>query len=269
MPKLIIIAGTKGGIGKTFVATLLCDVALKAGKKVVLFDCDDENHTLQHIYGETESEVELINIAVETDGEHEDPLDEIVNAAIRMESGRNPDDRSDTIYIADMKAGTSIRTVNWMEVFPFDLFLKMKIEFLILGVVTSDLDSAVTFAYWVRSFTEAARKKMLRIAVVKNDFQVGNFAFFQQKLEPFLQKIPETAILEMNGFGEWTFAKLRSSNASIGQILDSKKTIPKFGIMGDVRCGTFFRHAQKIFLPLLAETGGNPPPVKKQEGGDK
>lgn len=110
---------------------------------------------------------------------------------------------------------------------------------------------------------------MLRLVIVKNDFQVGNFAFCQQKLEPFLQKIPETTILKMNGFGEWTFAKLRSANASIGQVLNSKKSVAEFEIMGDVRCGTFFCHAQEIFLPLLTETGKGLHSVKKQEGGDK
>ena len=50
MKTFYLIAGTKGGIGKTFIATLLADMALQSGKKVVLYDCDDENHTLEESY---------------------------------------------------------------------------------------------------------------------------------------------------------------------------------------------------------------------------
>ena len=50
MSKLFIMAGTKGGIGKSLAASLLADVALDCKHRPVLFDCDDENRSLSNFY---------------------------------------------------------------------------------------------------------------------------------------------------------------------------------------------------------------------------
>ena len=52
MSKLFIMAGTKGGIGKSLAASLLADVALDCKYRPVLFDCDDENRSLSNFYDE-------------------------------------------------------------------------------------------------------------------------------------------------------------------------------------------------------------------------
>ena len=68
------IAGTKGGIGKTLIATFLADIASEHGFRPVLFDCDNENHSLSNACGGV-PEFELADIDPESAEETEKRLD--------------------------------------------------------------------------------------------------------------------------------------------------------------------------------------------------
>ncbi len=266
MSKLIMIAGTKGGIGKSFVAALLADVAMKNGKSIVLFDCDDENHTLRDVYSKAQADVEIINVQLETDREHQHALDVIVNDVISREDERRKAGQKDTVYIADMKAGTSYRTIDWMRIFPFDLFRTKKVDVLLVGIVTTDIDSVITLAYWIRTFTEAAKQKLLRLVVVRNDYLEGSFDFFDRKLLPALKDIPGTALFSIDNIGVLTSKRLRDRNATVAQAFDAEKALPGFEIMDDIRCREYYyRHEKKILKLFSGEEIFMPMPGKEEK----
>ena len=85
MSKFVMIAGTKGGIGKTLIATFLADIASEHGFRPVLFDCDNENHSLSNACGGV-PEFELADIDPESAEETDYPLDSAVNRIAELES---------------------------------------------------------------------------------------------------------------------------------------------------------------------------------------
>ena len=71
MSQFYLVAGTKGGIGKTFAATLLADSAFDLGRRIVLFDCDDENSTLADSYRREIPGVTVVKVGLDSDPEKE------------------------------------------------------------------------------------------------------------------------------------------------------------------------------------------------------
>ncbi len=265
MAKLFIIAGTKGGIGKTFVATLLCDVALEAGHRVVLFDCDDENRSLRSSYRDPPAGLELEEVALDSDQEVEYPLDHIINRVMDREE-ENQTAGKETVYIADMKAGTSFRTISWMSILPFDLFRKRNIQVNLLGVVTSEIDSVATFALWVKTYLEEAKKGNLRLLVVQNEFQQNNFEFFTQKLAPMLMPLPDFRTIRLGMFMTQNMKRIRAMHTTLGRVASQKTLIPEFQFMDELRCNSYFAEVRQSLLPLFTECVKMPEPSERKGG---
>ena len=112
MSKLFIMAGTKGGIGKTLVATLFADAATDLGYRTVLFDCDDENHSFYNaMKTRTVKEQILDEVVLEVNTENDFPLDKVMNKIIAVESDKKQYP-GDNIYIIDLKAGSTSKMLE-------------------------------------------------------------------------------------------------------------------------------------------------------------
>ena len=99
---VIYIAGTKGGVGKSFAAIMLAGAAMDLELPYLVFDTDSENRTVSELLkGNTEFLDEL--------QEHY-PLDSVVNCLYS--------DSPAQVIIVDMKAGTSRTTQEWFSSVP-------------------------------------------------------------------------------------------------------------------------------------------------------
>ena len=262
MSQFYLIAGTKGGIGKTFAATLLADSAFDLGRRIVLFDCDDENSTLADSYQREIPGVTVVKVGLDSDPEKEYPLDRIVNTIAGMETGR---ERSDTVYLADMKAGTSHRTIDWMRCFPFDLFREYGIRIVLVGIVTGDIDSVLTLAVWIKQYLEEFKDGSMRLQIIKNHFLNVPFDFYEQKLAPSIRSLPGCSVIELDSLGVRTLKAVRDMNTSLGQMVSGKTPIPSFEIMDNIRCGSYYHRMKKRFQSMLEQDASRPEDARSKE----
>ena len=254
MSQFYLVAGTKGGIGKTFAATLLADSAFDLGRKIVLFDCDDENSSLADSYRREIPGVTVVRVALDSDPEKEYPLDRIVNTIARMESAGE----HDTVYLADMKAGTSHRTITWMSCFPFDLFRKYGIRIVLIGIVTGDIDSVQTLAVWIKQYLKEFKNGSMRLQIIKNHFLNVPFDFYEQKLAPSLRQFPGCSVMELDCMGVRALKAVRDMNTTLGQVVSGQSSVPSFEIMDEIRCGSYYRRMKKEFQSMLEQDASKP-----------
>ena len=108
---LIFIAGTKGGVGKSFASVMLAGAALDLGLSLRMYDTDNENRTLST----------LMKTNCRFLDEHETyPLDEVVNSLYESSPV--------SVTIVDMKAGTSRSTQEWFLSVPWDAVRKIDVD---------------------------------------------------------------------------------------------------------------------------------------------
>ena len=133
---LIFIAGTKGGVGKSFASAMLAGAAEDLGLSLTVYDTDNENRTLATLMKE---HCRFLDEQKETY-----PLDEVINSLYESSPV--------TVTIVDMKAGTSRSTQEWFSSVPWDALRKIDVDVYVAGCVTSDPDSVRTFGPWLEYF---------------------------------------------------------------------------------------------------------------------
>lgn len=244
MSKLFIMAGTKGGIGKTLSASFLADIAAKAGYVPHLFDCDDENWSLVNMYGGSGFDIHQLD-SNDKNSRAEFQLDKIVDEIQRFENQENSGDHA---YIVDMKAGTSVASINWLELFPFSYVSEWNVEVYIVGCVTSDIDSIVTFAKWVEEFQPIAKDGKLRFIVIKNGMNGSDFRAYIEYLQPALEhELGNTIVLLIPRLHEVLLQAIKNAKTSWGQIAAAKKSYPGFSFMEIHRIKEIFVRLSREF----------------------
>ena len=115
MSKLFLMAGTKGGIGKTLVATLLADISADAGYRSVLFDCDEENKSLFHAMSGRKVDQILERYSLEAEfGNDNFPLDRVLNRLFEIEQNKEHYP-GENVFVIDLKAGSTCKMLEWMK----------------------------------------------------------------------------------------------------------------------------------------------------------
>lgn len=133
--RICFVAGTKGGVGKTFAACQMVAAAEELGLSITAFDSDTENSTLKSMLP---GQAEFLD-----DTNDDYPLDEVISAACQ----ETPSD----LILVDMKAGTSRSTMDWFAAVPWEDLLR-KAEICILCSVTVDPDASRTLSPWLVYF---------------------------------------------------------------------------------------------------------------------
>ncbi len=251
MSKLFIMAGTKGGIGKSLVAGFLADIAYDQKYRCVIFDCDDENRTLSHAYEENASDVIVHAIEMREHARRTFPLDAIVNLMVRIEQDKKhyPGENA---FIIDMKAGTSAGTMDWLNNFPF-LELKVAgIESNIVGVVTAEIDSCTTLLPWLRVFLKENMATMVRFSIIKNEIAGDDFEFFDRSVREvmILAKVP-CFVGTLFDWGSTYQKVIQENNSSYGRIATGRNRIEKLGFMDEHRIRSYYADVSKVFAPLF------------------
>lgn len=249
MSKLFLIAGTKGGIGKSYFATFLVDIAYKNNFKVHIFDADEENQTLSNFYQKMPDIAMRGIIRQGTDY----PLDFIVDEVAKVENIDNADEKGNHIYVVDMKAGTSAETLDWIQAFPVDEMLAWKVDIVIVGCFTSDVDSVVTFLPWVKQFLPQALEKKLKFLVVKNFYHGDDFSFYSKNLQSVLETDLQSVVVTLMPLEKLSY-KLKLRKQSYGRILDAWKTT-EWLYMEQHRARREFRLVSEALTPFFSIPG--------------
>jgi hypothetical protein len=113
---LIFTAGAKGGSGKTTAARFLITYLRDRGRRPLILDLDDENHTLSRFFPEA------VQIGIQREFAH----DILIEKAIFPEHD---------IILADLKAGTGHEVLRWFLELPFGELTEGGVEFVCVGSV--------------------------------------------------------------------------------------------------------------------------------------
>ncbi len=169
-PMLIFIAGTKGGVGKSFTSIMLAGAAMDLGLSLTVYDTDNENRTLGVLMPEQSTFLD------ETREQY--PLDGVINGCFS--------DTLSDVTIVDMKAGTSRSTQGWFLSVPWEDLQNADIDVYVVGCVTSDPDSVRTFVPWLTYFRDI--NLTVNFLIVKNLMDGDNLFTYYSLLEPAMEK---------------------------------------------------------------------------------
>ena len=158
-PRICFVAGTKGGVGKTFAACQMVAAAEELGLSVAAFDSDTENSTLKNM-------LEQAEFLDDTNDDY--PLDKVISAAFREPA---PD-----LILVDMKAGTSRSSMDWFAAVPWKDLLP-KAEICILCSVTVDPDAARTLGPWLVYFE--GLQIPVEYIIIRNAKDGKDFSFYE------------------------------------------------------------------------------------------
>lgn len=230
MSKLLIVAGTKGGIGKTLISTFFADIAGDYGLHPVLFDCDDENQSLSNVYKNVPG-IEVSSVTPDSIQDMDYPLDAVINRIEQLESSSSQD-ANERLYILDMKAGTSVSTLEWLEAFPFAHLSEVGVEIFLVGCLTAEVDSSLTWGRWLLKYREAALAGELRFIIVKNKIAGENFDFYNDKMKQVQEEyLSSTIVIDFPEISSRHLRRIRENGASYGQVAKSLVQIKSFGFM--------------------------------------
>jgi hypothetical protein len=249
MSLLFLTAGTKGGIGKTFAATMLADTAIRKNIKTVLFDCDNENKSLLNSYPHPAKNCRVMGVDLNSkEAKVVYPLDAVVNDIIKTE--KEAKGKKNIVYIVDMKAGTTHYTLDWMEDFPFNMIRSLGVQIYIMGCITADIDSVQTLSRWVSRYREDVKNGLLRFLIVKNHFQGNEFSSYDNLLSKNLEGA-NPVILELPRIEEWYLKTIKENNTTYGQIGMKKLVLEALGEMGAFRIEKHFEIMSEGFASIL------------------
>ncbi len=245
---LFIMAGTKGGIGKTLTASLLADVAWAKGLKTVLYDCDNENESLKNVYTHPADERRVLTINLNGDEVDMDyPLDAVVSDITETENA-SKNSGGNHVYVVDMKAGTSQYTLDWMKAFPFETIHGMGIEIYLVGCVTADVDSVHTLSRWIYEYLENEYVKFL---IIKNLFYGPKLSMYEDTLKESLENgNQKSLVVKLDNLGPKCMKTLKEYHTTLGQVAAKQTVIEKINLVEENRIRTYFNEIVKKLEPI-------------------
>ena len=235
--RLCFIAGTKGGVGKSFAACNLLAAAEDLAMTAAVFDSDSENATLINLLGK---KAEFLD-----DAKEDYPLDRVISRAFETNA---PD-----LIIVDMKAGTSRSTMDWFAAVPWGR-LPPKTEICVIGALTVDPDAAKTLSPWLVYFEQ--NLPSTEYIIILNQKDGRDFYAYQKVLRPSL------LLLQKGKFNEVIFPAMDKNYISIlnnrhmtlrDAIRDQKLDIPALStIMAQARLHNYYHGFVDPLIELLA-----------------
>lgn len=268
MSKLFLMAGTKGGIGKSLVASLLADMAFDRKYRPVLFDCDDENRTFSRAYGNAGTDYLVFEMSMKGKGRKVFPLDSVVNKIVKTERDKKhfPGENA---FIIDMKAGTSADTMQWLKRFPFGDLKAIDIESNIVGIVTAEIDSVVTLAPWLKEYLGANIDSQVRFSVIKNEVAGDDFSFYNKKMSGLFSVAKvKCQTCKLIDWGDQYQKLIQGKDSSFGRVATGRTKIEDFGFMDDYRIRMYYKETCEEFAPLFDSIAPVQTPEIREEISD-
>jgi CO dehydrogenase nickel-insertion accessory protein CooC1 len=144
---LVIVAGTKGGTGKSLTATLIYAWLKEKNIRVTAFDGDNENSTLCRFVPE----------AGFVDMRQPHAMDQVLEPAIN--------DTVDVVLL-DSRAGTSDEILDWLRSIGVEeIQRELDCAITIVAIVTSTMDTVEQLKRWTDELTDKVRWLVVRNTV--------------------------------------------------------------------------------------------------------
>jgi hypothetical protein len=229
--KLIIFPQDKGGIGKSFVATLLYDYLTEHGVKLKTFDLDHANSTFQRFVPEAQfidTDVDANKLAV---------LDTMVNSLETVD-----------VALVDNRASGGTKVLRYIEDSRLtELQKQLDFELLFVVIVIEDKDAISQIADLLDDYHDR-----VRWLVVRNYRDTSTITMYDESKTRERLKARGTLELEVSCLTEVTRNKLQLDNLTVGKGRNSSKV----HLLDRSRCQTFhaamtvqFDKAKGLILP--------------------
>ena len=235
--KLVVFSiGGKGGVGKSWLVTLLADWYASRKQSFHAVDLDNENNTLMRFYPAAQF--------VELSSERE--LDGMLNAIVGGDQA---------LTLMDMRAASTDRVEPWLRQVDFEeLSREHSIKFTAIGVVDTSEDSVNNIGYWAGDVLKKA--KGMRYIIAQNKVRGTELAYEKSSQRKQYRERLDLAEIEIPKLDEWVHAKLESENKSVGAALavdDAKSPFTEFMTRARLKRyqGTMFAEFEKVKERLL------------------
>jgi len=191
--RITIIAGGKGGVGKSFLAQNLATWYQSVGTKVVVFDGDPENNTLTRFF----------KIVRPLDMRQRSQLDQLVELIATGEA---------THVLLDSQAATSGLIHNWLkelDVASIEKHANARITCILM--ITQSLDTLVQAIRWTEQLGKSVQWVTAKNLYLTNDFKKWDTSGLRKKfMEEFAGKE-----ITIPAVPEFLMTQLESNNLSI------------------------------------------------------
>ena len=231
MKKLIVFPQDKGGIGKSFIATLIYDYLTEHGVKLKTFDLDHANSTFQRFVPESEfidTDVDADKLAV---------LDKMVNALETVD-----------VVLVDNRASGGTKVLRYIEDSRLtELQKELQLELVFVVIALDDKDAISQIADLLDEYHD--RVSWL---VIRNYRDTAVLTMYDESQTRKRLQTLSTIEIEVPCLTEVTRNKLQLNNLTVGR----GRTSDKMHLLDRSRCRRFyesmtgqFDQAIEVILP--------------------
>jgi hypothetical protein len=216
--KLIVFTiGGKGGVGKSWIMTLLLDLYESLKVPFRALDLDNENNTLTRFF----RSAEFVEISSEQD------LDSMMNRIVEGDC---------SLTVMDMRAASTDRIEPWLRRVDFEALDKVYgVRFTAIGVVDSSDDSAANIGFWARDVLK--NSKLIRFVIAKNKVR-GEINYENSVERKQYQDTLDVVEIEIPKLEDWVHGMLEARDLRLNAALaiqDVNDPLTKFMTRSRIR----------------------------------
>lgn len=198
--KLVVFSiGGKGGVGKSWLITLLTDWYESRGTLFKAIDMDNENNTLSRFY----RGAAFVEVAQERE------MDQMLNKIVADNA---------SVTLIDMRAASTDRVEPWLRHVDFDTLTNdYGVRFTAIGVVDTSSDSVANIGFWARDVL--AGNKKIRYVIGRNLVRGEELGYDKGDLRKKYQSALDLAEIEIPKLEEWVHSRIEEESLSVGAAL--------------------------------------------------
>lgn len=224
--KLIVFTiGGKGGVGKSWLITLLIDWYLANKVPFLAVDLDNENNTLTRFF----RDADFIEVSSERG------LDAMIEKIVENETA---------LTVIDMRAASTDRIAPWWKQVDFDsLRDQYGIRFTAIGVVDSSVDSVANIGFWATDVLQNSSE--IHFVIAQNKVRGEELSYLASADRKNYQQTLKLAEIEIPKLEDWVHQMLEVGNLRINtalEIEDATHPLTKFMTRSRLK-----RYQQTIF----------------------
>lgn len=199
--KLIVFTiGGKGGVGKSWLSSLLIDWYRSLKMPFRAIDLDNENNTLSRFFPEAEF------IEVSSQRDLDGMLEKIVDSEI-------------SLTVIDMRAASTDRIEPWWRQVDFDVLRdEHGIHFSAIGVVDSSADSVANIGFWAKEVL--GNRKDITFLIAQNKVRGDELNYPKSRAREEYLKTLDLAEITLPKLDDWVHQKLELADLRVGSALE-------------------------------------------------
>jgi hypothetical protein len=204
-PKKMVVftIGGKGGVGKSWLVSLLTDWYRARKIPFRAIDLDNENSTFSRFY----PEADYVDITSPQE------LDAMIDGIIQNDAA---------VTLIDMRAASTDRLDPWLKKTDFIEALREEygIAFTAVGVVDSSADSVSNIGYWARDVLGGG--KAFQFVIAQNQVRGEELSYTDSKERAEYAKTFKPAEIVIPKLEDWLHRELEKADLTVGAAVESK-----------------------------------------------